>query len=110
MPINSLYHTLFQRIQELRPGQRVTQVRNFTWLLVGIYLSRSVYVSRIAAKMPGEAKLLSLVRRKRRLLDNRAIQVRDWHTPIARQWLTAQAREAIKIHLILDGTKIGCGH
>lgn len=110
MPINSLYHTLFRQIQELRPGQRVTQVRNFTWLLVGIYLSRSVYLSRIAAKMPGEAKLLSLVRRMSRLLDNRAIQVRDWYEPIARQWLTAQARQVIQIHLILDGTKIGFGH
>jgi len=110
MPINNLYHTLFQRIQELRPGQRITQVRNFTWLLMGIYLSRSVYLSRIAAKMPGEAKLLSLVRRMSRLLDNRAIQVRDWYEPIARQWLTAQARQVIQIHLILDGTNIGVGH
>jgi len=110
MPTNLLYHTLFQRIQELRPGQRITQVRNFTWLLVGIYLSRSVYLSRIAAKMPGEAKLLSLVRRLNRLLDNRAIRVRDWYEPIARQWLEAQARHAIQIQLILDGTKIGFGH
>jgi hypothetical protein len=110
MPTNSLYHTLFQRIQELRPGQRVTQVRNFTWLLVGIYLSRAVHLSKIAAKIPGEAKLLSLVRRLDRLLDNRAIQVRDWYEPIARQWLEAQARQAIQIHLVLDGTKIGFGH
>jgi hypothetical protein len=85
MPTNSLYHTLFQRIQELRPGQRITQVRNITWLIVGIYLSRAVHLSKIAAKIPGEAKLLSLVRRLERLLDNQAIQVRDWYEPIARQ-------------------------
>jgi hypothetical protein len=110
MPINDLYHTLFRQIQELRPGQRITQARNFTWLLLGIYLSRSVYLSRIAAKMPGEAKLLSQVRRLNRLLDNRAIRVRAWYEPIARQWLEAQARQAIQIQLILDGTKIGFGH
>jgi hypothetical protein len=110
MPINSLYHTLFQQIQELRPAQRITQVRNFTWLLVGIYLSGAVHLSKIAAKVPGKAKLLSTVRRLNRLLDNRAIQVRDWYEPIARQWLEAQARHAIQIRLVLDGTKVGFGH
>jgi len=110
MPINSLYHTLFLRIQELRPGQRITQVRNFAWLLAGIYLSRSVYLSRIAAKIPGEAKLLSQVRRLNRLVDNRAVRVRDWYEPIARQWLAAQAKRAIQLQLILDGTKVGFGH
>ena len=110
MPINNLYLTLFHQIRKLRPGQRITQIRNFTWLLVGIYMSRSVYLSRIASKIPGEAKLLSLVRRLNRLLDNRAILVREWYEPIAREWLEAQARQAIQIQLIVDGTKIGFGH
>ncbi len=110
MPTNNHYHTLFQRIQELRPGQRITQVRNFTWMLMGIYLSHAVHLSKIATKMPGDAKLLSLVRRLSRLLDNPAIQVRDWYEPIARRWLETQARSAIQIRLILDGTKVGFGH
>ena len=29
MPINPIHHTWIQRILELRPGQRITQVRNF---------------------------------------------------------------------------------
>ena len=29
MPISCLYHTWFSLIRELRPGQRVTPVRNF---------------------------------------------------------------------------------
>ena len=57
MPINNLYHTWFQRIQGLRPNQRVTQIRNFTWLIVGIHQSRSVNLSKIAGKIPGAAKL-----------------------------------------------------
>ena len=44
MPTNTLYHTWFLRIKELRPGQRITQVRNFVWLITGIYQSRSVYL------------------------------------------------------------------
>lgn len=110
MPINQLYDTWKMRIAELRPGQRITQVRAFVWLLVGIYLSRSVCLSRVAGKIPGKAKLLSTTRRLSRLLDNRAIQVRDWYEPIARQWLEAQFRCMGEIRLIVDGSKVGCGH
>ena len=87
MPINSLYHTWFCRIRELRSKQRITQIRNFVWLMVGIYQSRSVYLSRIAMKIPGRAKLLSTTRRLSRFLDNPAIRVREWYEPIAREWL-----------------------
>ena len=110
MPINHQYHTWFQRIRELRPGQRITQIRNFVWLLVGIYQSRSVTLSRVAGKIPGEAKLLSTVRRLGRLLSNPAIRVRDWYEPIARDWLAAQYRHVGEIRLIVDGTKIGNKH
>ena len=48
MPTNHLYDTWFQRIRELRPDQRITQLRNFALLVYGIYQSRSVYLSRIA--------------------------------------------------------------
>lgn len=110
MPINQLYDTWKTQILELRPGQRITQVRGFVWLVIGIYLSRSVHLSRIAGKIPGEAKLTSATRRLNRLLDNPAIRVREWYEPIARQWLEGQFRNKGEIHLIVDGTKIGCGH
>jgi len=110
MPINHLYDTWKMRIMELRPGQRITQIRAFTWLIIGIYLSRSVCMSRVAGKIPGEAKLTSATRRLSRLLDNPAIRVRAWYEPIAREWLEAQFRCIGEIRLIVDGTKIGFGH
>jgi hypothetical protein len=110
MPINTLYHTWFQRIRELRPNQRVTQVRNFVWLIVGIHQSRSVHLSRISTKIPGSAKLLSFTRRLSRLLDNPAIRVREWYKTIAQGWLEAQFRHLGEIRLIVDGTKVGFGH
>lgn len=110
MPINRLYHTWFLRIRELRPNQRITQIRNFVWLVIGIYQSRSVCLSRIAGKIPGPAKLLSTTRRMSRLLDNPAIRVREWYAPIAREWLETQFRYVGEIRLIVDGTKIGFGH
>lgn len=110
MPINSEYHTWFDRIRELRPNQRITQARNFVWFLVGIQQSRSVTLSRIAGKIPGKAKLLSTVRRLARFLANPAIRVRSWYALIAKEWLEAQFRHLGEIRLIVDGTKIGFGH
>jgi hypothetical protein len=110
MPTNHLYDTWIRRIRELRPDQRITQVRNFVWLICGIFQSRSVCLSRIAGKIPGAAKLLSTTRRLSRLLDNPAIRVREWYEPIARDWLEAQWRNQGEIRLVVDGTKIGFGH
>ncbi|MEW5870022.1 MAG: IS4 family transposase [Chloroflexota bacterium] len=67
-------------------------------------------MSKIACKVPGEAKLLSTVRRLSRLLDNPAIRVRDWYEPVARHWLKAQQRCIGEIRLIVDGTKVSFGH
>ena len=110
MPSNQLYDTWKKRIMELRPGQRITQIRGFVWLIIGIYLSRSVNLSKIAYKIPGEAKLTSTTRRLSRLLDNSAIRVRDWYEPIARNWLESQYQTVHEIRLLVDGTKIGFGH
>jgi hypothetical protein len=110
MPTNHLYDTWIRWIRELRPGQRITQVRTFVWLMIGIFQSRSVCLSRIAGKIPGPAKLLSNTRRLSRLLDNPAIRVREWYEPIARDWLGTQLRNLGEIRLIVDGTKIGFGH
>jgi hypothetical protein len=110
MPINRLYHTWQQRIRQLRPNQRITQVRGFAWLVIGIHQSRSVHLSKVASKIPGKARLLSVTRRMGRLLDNPAIRVREWYEPIARLWLEEQLRRVGEIRLIVDGTKIGFGH
>lgn len=110
MPTNHLYHTWFHQIRELHPDQRISRVKSFVWLMIGIYKSRSVYLSRVAGKIPGQAKLPSIVRRLARLLDNPAVQVREWYEPIARQWLATQFRAIGEIHLIVDGTKVGFAH
>ena len=110
MPINNLYHTWIMKIRQLQPAERITRVRNFAWLLVGIHQSRSVYLSRIAGKIPGKAKLLSFIQRLSRLLANPAINVRAWYEPIARSWLANQASHLQQVRLIVDGTKVGFTH
>jgi hypothetical protein len=110
MPTNTLYHNWFCQIRELRPKQRITQVRNFVWLLIGIFRSRSVSLSRIASKIPGNAQLLSYTRRLSRFLSNPAIDVRAWYKPIACHWIERQVHSLQQVRLIVDGTKVGFGH
>jgi hypothetical protein len=78
MPINKTYRTWIQRICDLRPRQRITQVQNFIWLVVGIYHSHSVNLSRIAGRVMSTAKNVSTVRRLGRFLANGAIDVSSW--------------------------------
>lgn len=110
MPISTLYHTWIRRIQALRPGQRITQVRNFAWLIVGIHQARSVCLSHIAGKIPGSAQLVSLTRRLSRFLDNPAVNVREWYEPLSQEWIHAQAATLQQVRLVVDGTKVGFGY
>jgi hypothetical protein len=110
MPINQLYHTWKQQIMELRPQERKTLVRNFVWLKVGIFDSLSGCLSRIAGKIPGQAKRISPTSRLRLLLNHPGIRVRPWYQPLARQWLQAQYACLKKIRFIVDGTKVGFAH
>jgi hypothetical protein len=108
MPIPELYHTCRKMLRNLRPGERETRIRNFSWLLVGLYESRAVHLSKIAEKIPGAACLPSLTRRIRRLLDNPAIRVREWYEPLAKTIL--ERLSGREIRLIVDGSKVGFGH
>jgi len=77
IPINETYRTWIRQICELRPKQRKTQVQNFVWLLVGIFHSRSVSLSKIAGKVISQAKNVSTVRRLSRFLESSAVDVRS---------------------------------
>jgi hypothetical protein len=110
MPINETYRTWIQRICELRPKQRKTQVQNFVWLLVGIFHSRSVSLSKIAGKIISTAKNVSTVRRLSRFLASSAVDVRSWYRSTAKVWLVTQAQQVGELRLIVDGTKIGFGY
>jgi hypothetical protein len=110
MPINELYHTWFMKIKQLQPTERITRIRNFAWLIVGIHQSRSVYLSRIAGKIPRKPKLLSFIQRLSKFLANPAIDVHAWYEPVARSWLTSQASHLQQVRLIVDGTKVGFTH
>lgn len=108
MPTNKLYHIWMKTIRELCPGERVTRIKNMVWLLVGLYQSRSVHLSKIAEKIPGKAFLPSITRRLSRFLDNPAVRVREWYKPVAKAIIHRVAH--VEIRLIVDGSKVGFGH
>jgi hypothetical protein len=103
-----LYDTWIDHIQQLCPQAGKALIHNFTWLLVGIYLSGSVHLSKIANRIPGDAKLNSAVQRLRRLLQS-AICVRKWYNSIAETLLESQAQHGT-VRLIVDGSKVSFHH
>lgn len=127
MPINETYRTWIRRIckvtapfsRELRPKQRKTQVQNFIWLLVGLFHSPSVSLSKIAGMVISTAKTVSTVRRLSRFplapparagVASSAVDVRTGYRSTAKAWFVTQAQQVGEIRLIVDGTKIGSGY
>jgi hypothetical protein len=108
MLTSQLYHTWLKKIMQYLPEERVTRQKNLAQMLAGIFASKSVHLSKIACKLPGDAKLTSITRRLDRFLENPAFHVRDWYEPIVKQLLAQRAGQEIR--LIVDGSKVGFGH
>ncbi len=85
-------------------------LRNFAWLITGIFLSRSVSTGRIALELGWKIRTPSITRRLSRILANKSIRVRDWYRKIAENLLKTQAKTLGQIRLIVDGSKIGNNH
>lgn len=110
MSINERYRTIRMKLLQLRPNERITRLRAFSWLMAGIHAYGAVHLSKVASQIPGDAVNCSKTRRMERIVDNQSIAVRAWYAPIAKQWLQAAAETVGEIRLILDSTKIGFGY
>lgn len=110
MSTTLLYDTVIRKLRQLRPNERITRLRNLAWLMTGIFLSKSVHLSKIAMKIPGRAVLLSSEQRLRRFLSNPQVRVRSWYKPIACALLEAMSQTVGELRLIIDTTKCGRSH
>ncbi|MBL8157331.1 MAG: IS4 family transposase [Anaerolineae bacterium] len=81
---------------------------NLLFMMMGMFLSRSVHLDHMARKLPSRAKKASSVKRLGRFLDNPLVQVRAWYDPFAR-WVLLSAASGGGIHLIIDTTKVAFG-
>lgn len=110
MTTNHLYHTLMRQIEQIIPTERITRKRVLAWLMACLFLGRNPYAARLGNKIPGSAKKQSKAERLRRWLSNKAIRVRAWYEPIAKQLITQATTSGQPLRLIVDGTKIGSQH
>ena len=103
-----LYHKIFGQIRHWLEDERVTRQRNLALLVIGMYLAQSVYLTKIANKLPVHAKKLSLADRLRRFLRNAAVKVNAYYEPLLTPLLQAVAGK--EVLLIIDTTKVGPWH
>ena len=96
-------------LAQLLPDQCQTRLKNLTLVIIGMFMSRSVYLSVIARKLPIRAKKLSLAKRLERFLDNQAVDAEAWYASW-RDWLLKSASVSGKLHLIVDTTKVSAHH
>jgi len=94
---------------KLRPDEIDSRLTNMVYLMMGIFLSRSVQSGRLASWIPLRVKRMSIVRRLERFLENGAVRVREWYAPIARELLAAASASG-QVALIIDGTMVNFGH
>lgn len=110
MSIIQTYHTMIERMKQIVSKERITRKRTMAWLQSGLLHSRSVHLNRIASKLPGQAKKLSVVRRLERFVANPQVRVRTWYHPVAVGLLQAAACTGRPLRLIIDGSKVGNNH
>lgn len=110
MTINRLYHKLMNQIDQLLPDERVTRKRVLAWFMATLFFGQSAYASRLSNQIPGQAKNPSKSARFHRWLKNKAVRVRCWYEPIAKQLIDQAVRSGNPIRLIVDGTRIGNNH
>lgn len=110
MNIVQTYTTIYDRVSQVVEKERVTRLRTMAWLQSGILHSRSVYLTRIASKLPSRTKKLSSADRFRSFLNNSQVRVREWYHPIAEDLINESVRTSGRVRLIIDGSKIGSKH
>jgi hypothetical protein len=100
-----LYGNVLSQLRKWLPGERITRLRNMSWLMIGMFLAQSVHLSHIARKLPLPGQIVSLTNRLRRFLNNRRVDVRAYYEPVARL-LIARFRGQ-RLVLLMDCTPLG---
>jgi hypothetical protein len=103
-----LYSSLLGFVLQTLPDECDTRLTNLLFMMMGMFLVRSVHLDHIARKLPSRAKRVSTTKRLRRFVNNPLVRVREWFDPFARFTLLS-AGSGGQVHLIIDSTKIAFG-
>ena len=109
MTVIPTYHTMLAQIQHIVPTGHLYRQRLLAWFMTGIYLGRTVHTSKVANKIPGQAKRASCTRRLSRFLANGAVRVRTWYEATVTTLLQAAAQSG-QVRLIIDATQVAQDH
>ena len=104
-----LNDTLAPKVAEIFPEMSVPQQRNMVWLMIGIYLSRNVQLSKIVEYIASSAKETSIVRRISRFLAQFGADVKTSYAKQIVPILKCLSMSG-QIRLLIDGSKVGFGH
>ena len=105
-----LYHSIYDRLEEFLPDERVTRRRNLALLMSGLFLAGSVHLALIVRSWPLPSKLTSLTNRLRRFLSNERLKPRRVYRPVARLVLRRFDQTEPPLRLLLDTTQLGRSH
>lgn len=92
-------------LARLLPDDCPSHLINMSLLIVGIFSSRSVYLSVIARSIPLRVQKWSIAKRFERFLDNEAVDVETWYRPWSK-WLIQCTSCHGMLHLVVDTTKV----
>ena len=84
-----LYDTWRKQLHQLTPDHCESRLQNMLWLIIGMFLAKSVHLTKVAGKLPLRVQKLSLDKRLRRFLGNHAIRPREWYHPVATMLIQA---------------------
>ncbi|MDZ7295975.1 MAG: IS4 family transposase [candidate division KSB1 bacterium] len=105
------YHAVRMALNELYPtepqGNLARHLNTLAGLISGIIGSKSVHLSKVAQKVPGEAKTESRVKRFSRWVDNAGIEFEVYFLPFAQALLACLAQWPLV--LVMDGSAVGRG-
>lgn len=104
---HQLHHQLYETLRAYLLSERVTRIRLWVWVVVGILQSRSVQLQAIALMIPSAAQAAGRIMQVRRWLANRHLAAGALYAPLIREVL--RAWRGRQLTLILDGTTVNRG-
>jgi hypothetical protein len=100
----ALYSRLFAYLRAVHPDPHVKRISNWVWVMVGMILSHSVHLSKIAEYIPSEAEAAGRIAQIRRWLSNRFVDPVEFYRPLITQVLQAWAGR--QVFVLIDGLAV----
>lgn len=104
---HKLYARLFDYLRAVHPHPHVQRIRNWAWIMVGMILSHSVHLNKIAQHIPSEAQAAGRIAQIRRWLSNRFVDPVQFYRPLIQAVLQHWTGRAV--YVILDTTSVNHG-